>query len=77
MLADQRAALDVERERGEAHDLFVVAPTGLEKCKVRCRPRENFAPLARLVHEQEQLAAQRVALQPVRGSAIAITETGA
>src|ERR1700733_4494992 len=72
MLADERATLDVERELAgrQAHDLAVVAPelgeTTLlellrEDAQAGAIPEQNLAELARLIHEKEQLAAERVA----------------
>src|SRR5215475_11776834 len=75
MLADERAALDEQRElaRGEPQHLAVVAPQLGERAPLQpllkdaqagAIPHEHLAELARLIHEQEHLAAQRVPPQP-------------
>src|SRR5688572_9497911 len=75
-MPDQLASLDEQRElaRRERDDVTVVPPelreAGaleplLENAKPRAVPHENFASLPACVHEQEQIAREGVATEPL------------
>ena len=72
MLPDERATLDEQRElaRGQPQHLPIVAPQLgegapleplLEDAQPGAVPHQDLAQLARLIDEQEQLAAERIA----------------